>query len=89
MQFSSIIVRVARGVSHGENGGVPQISAFVAAEGTTGFADTQLSGETATVVKFPEDEIREMSLCEVEKTCHESLDSLEKSTGDDTGCETV
>jgi len=81
--FSSIIVRVARGVSHGENS--VQVSAFVAAEGP-GFADSQLSGETATIVTLPgEDIIREMTLCEEEKTGHDSSDSLEKSTMGDIG----
>ncbi len=83
IQFSSIIVRVARGVSHGENS--VQVSAFVAAEGP-GFADSQLSGETATIVTLPgEDIIREMTLCEEEKTGHDSSDSLEKSTIEDIG----
>lgn len=78
-------------MSHGENEGpgAPQVSAFVAAEGS-GFADTQLSGETATVLK---DELRceEKTFCggdeeeKEEKNGCDSSDGWDKSSFEDVG----
>ncbi|KLO17596.1 hypothetical protein SCHPADRAFT_994275 [Schizopora paradoxa] len=91
--FSSIIVRVARGVSHGENGegasGAPLVSAFVAAEGCSRFADTQLSGETATVIMTADTTVKgknELSSRSEEKTfCDGEDDEKEGKTDLDDG----